>query len=38
MLGASLKAEGCAKLEQGVCRLAGMLDSVAEGEAEVLLD
>ena len=38
MLGASLKAEGCAKLEQGVCGLAGLLDSVAEGEAEILLD
>ena len=38
MLGASLKAEGCAKLEQGVCGLAGLLDAVAEGEAEILLD
>ena len=26
------------ELEQGVCGLAGLLDSVAEGEAEILLD
>ena len=37
-LRASLKAGGCAELEQGVCGLAGLLDSVAEEEAEILLD
>ena len=26
------------ELEQGVCGLTGLLDSVAEGEAEILLD
>ena len=26
------------ELEQGVCGLAGLLDSVAEEEAEILLD
>ena len=37
-LRASLKAGGGLELEQGVCGLAGLLDSVAEGEAEILLD
>ena len=31
-------AGGGLELEQGVCGLAGLLDSVAEGEAEVPLD
>ena len=31
-------AGGGLELEQGVCGLAGLLDSVAEGEAEILLD
>ena len=31
-------AGGSLELEQGVCGLAGLLDSVAEGEAEILLD
>ena len=35
MLGASLKAGDCAELEQGVCRLGGMLDSVVKCELEV---
>ena len=31
-------AGGGLELEQGVCGFAGLLDSVAEGEAEILLD
>ena len=31
-------AGGGLELEQGVCGLTGLLDSVAEGEAEILLD
>ena len=31
-------AGGGLELEQGVCDLAGLLDSVAEGVAEILLD
>ena len=31
-------AGGGLELEQGVCGLTGLLDSIAEGEAEILLD
>ena len=34
----SSEAGGGLELEQGVCGLAGLLDAVAEGEAEILLD